>query len=111
MAWFARDGQSRRPFAFAGVWQLWTGARGTKANPVDSDHLIFSFLITEPNEIVSPIHQKAMPVIPTDDTWDLWLEGETAEVLKLQQPAPAELMSIMAKGEKRDPPMPIQTMG
>jgi putative SOS response-associated peptidase YedK len=109
--WFAREGQSRRPFAFAGVWQPWTGARGTKANLVDGDHLIFSYLTTEPNEIVSPIHQKAMPVILTEDTWDTWLSAPAEEALQLQQPAAAELISIVAKGEKRDPPTPIQMMG
>jgi putative SOS response-associated peptidase YedK len=103
--WFARESQDRRPFAFAGVWRPWTGRRGTKANPVDGDHLLFSFLTTEPNEIVLPVHQKAMPVILTEDTWDAWLELPVEEALKLQKPAPADLLSIVARGEKRDPPV------
>lgn len=45
-----------------------------------------------------------MPVILTEENWDLWLEGETAEALALQQPAPDDLIRIVARGEKRDPP-------
>jgi hypothetical protein len=26
-------------FSFAGVWTGWNGARGTKCNPIDGDHL------------------------------------------------------------------------
>ncbi len=59
--------------AFAGIWTPWTGTRGTKANPVEGDHLIFGFLTTEPNAVVAPVHAKAMPVILTTkeerDTW------------------------------------------
>ena len=101
--WFARD-VSRTPFAFAGIWRPWTGTRGTKSNPVQGDHLLFSFLTTEPNDIVRPIHGKAMPVILTEDNWDRWLEAETSEALTMQKSAPNDLIEIVASGEKRDPP-------
>jgi putative SOS response-associated peptidase YedK len=108
--WFALD-EARTPFAFAGVWRPWTGRRGTKANPVEGDHLLFSFLTTEPNAIVQPVHKKAMPVILMPDTWDTWLDGDMADALALQHPAPEDLIRIVAKGEKRDPPLgpqPVQ---
>ncbi len=59
--WFKRtDGQ---PFFFAGIWREWEGDRGTKAKPNVGKHKLFSFLTTEPNSVVEPIHNKAMPVL------------------------------------------------
>jgi hypothetical protein len=56
------------PFAFAGVWGPLTGQRGTNANPiVVGGHQLFSFLTTEPNAIVQPIHQNTMPLILTEE--------------------------------------------
>jgi hypothetical protein len=77
----------------ASIWRRWSGLRGTKANPVTGDHLLFSFLTTEPNSIVAPIHAKAMPVILTEENWDLWLEGDMADALALQRPAPDDRAS------------------
>jgi putative SOS response-associated peptidase YedK len=101
--WFARD-EARAPFAFAGIWRPWTGRRGTKANPVEGDHLLFSFLTTDPNDIVRPIHAKAMPVILTEPDWGIWLGADTRAALALQRPAANDLMRIVAWGEKQDPP-------
>jgi putative SOS response-associated peptidase YedK len=101
--WFARD-EARTPFAFAGIWRPWTGTRGTKANPATGEHMLFSFLTTEPNEVVRPIHAKAMPVILTEDNWDLWLEGEALDALALQRPAPLELLRVVSIGPRQDPP-------
>jgi hypothetical protein len=67
------------------------------------EHELFGFLTTEPNAIVAPIHSKAMPVIlTTTEEFDLWLEGETVEALKLQRPLPDGMLSIVARGEKED---------
>ena len=41
LTWFARD-KSRPLFFFAGIWRPWTGHRGTKANPAEGDHLLYS---------------------------------------------------------------------
>ena len=103
--WFGRGGEVRQPFAFAGIWRPWTGARGTKSNPVEGDHLLYSFLTTEPNEIVRPIHPKAMPVILTEEDWETWLTAPADQVPVIQQrPIPIELISLIAGNhEKRDP--------
>ena len=61
---FALD-ESRPLLAFAGIWTEWIGVRGTKANPIEGRHLLYGFLTTEPNDVVAPIHPKAMPVILT----------------------------------------------
>jgi putative SOS response-associated peptidase YedK len=63
--WFGLP--SGEPFWFAGIWREWEGARGTKKAPEVGTHLLFSFLTTEPNAVVAPIHPKAMPVILTTD--------------------------------------------
>lgn len=39
-----------------------------------------SFLATEPNSIVAPIHPKAMPVIlREEEEFETWLHGSTEE--------------------------------
>ena len=49
--WFALGAD--RPLAFfAGIWRPWTGTRGTRAEPVEGEHLLFSFLTCEPNALV-----------------------------------------------------------
>ena len=101
--WFAL-GEDRPLFAFAGLWTRWRGVRGPKSAPVEGEHQLFGFLTTEPNAIVAPIHSKAMPVILTaPEEFDLWLEGETMEALKLQRPLPDWMLSIVPRGEKEDP--------
>jgi putative SOS response-associated peptidase YedK len=73
--WFAID-ESRPPFAFAGIWRPWTGARGPKSAPVEGEHLLFSILTCAANDLVRPIHAKAMPVVLTnEEEWDRWLVG------------------------------------
>jgi putative SOS response-associated peptidase YedK len=47
-----------------------------------------------------------MPVIlTTTEDFDLWLEGETVEALKLRRRLPDEVLDIVARGEKEDPPV------
>lgn len=62
--WFA-PGEDRPLFAFAGIWTLWRGVRGTAANPIEGEHQLFGFLTTDANAIVAPVHRKAMPVLLT----------------------------------------------
>ncbi len=48
---------------------------------------LFGFLTTEPNNIVGPIHPKAMPVILTrPEEVEAWLTAPVEEALKLQRP-------------------------
>jgi putative SOS response-associated peptidase YedK len=49
------------------------------------------------------IRPKAMPVILTSSgEFDLWLEGQLPEALKLQRPLPDAALRIVANGEKED---------
>lgn len=103
--WFALD-DDRPLFAFAGIWRPWTGVRGTKKeNPdrVEEEHRLFSFLTTEANGVVRPVHPKAMPVLlTTREECGAWLEAPTEEALRLQRPLPDGLMKEVARGERHD---------
>jgi putative SOS response-associated peptidase YedK len=103
--WFALD-DDRPLFAFAGIWRPWTGVRGTKKeNPdrLEEEHRLFSFLTTEANGVVGPVHQKAMPVLlTTKEECGTWLKAPTEEALRLQRPLPDGLMKEVARGERHD---------
>lgn len=103
--WFALD--DHRPlFAFAGIWRPWTGVRGTKKeNPdrIEEEHRLFSFLTTEANGVVGPVHPKAMPVLlTTKEECGAWLEAPMEEALRLQRPLADGLMKEVARGERHD---------
>ena len=75
--------------------------RGTKADPVEGEHLLYSFLTSEPNGVVGPIYPKAMPaILPTPDEYYVWLNAATEEALKLERPLPDGMLMIVAEGEK-----------
>ncbi len=102
--WFAL-GEDRPLFAFAGLWRPWTGTRGTKADPAEGEHHLFAFLTCEPNAVVAPIHPKAMPVIlTTPEECETWMAAPIPEALELQRPLAEGLLSVVARGDKQDPP-------
>ena len=92
--WFERA--DKQPFFFAGIWRPWTGDRGTKKKPNIGDHALFSIMTTEPNSVVEPIHEKAMPVmLMTREDVDRWLRGGSLEdALAVQKPAPDDAIVI-----------------
>ena len=82
--WFGLN-QSRPLFFMAGIWTGWHGVRKVKEG--EADHEIFGFLTCEPNGVVEPIHQKAMPVIlTTSQDIETWLLAPASEALALQRP-------------------------
>jgi putative SOS response-associated peptidase YedK len=79
--------------------------RGTKAEPVEGEHLLYSFLTSETNGIVGAIHPKAMPVIlTTTEEYEVWLSAPANEALKLQRPLPDDMLEIVAEGSRSDQP-------
>ena len=54
------------PFAFAGLWERWQ-------SPDGSEVLSTAIITTEPNTLVSPIHNR-MPVILPRNSFPLWLD-------------------------------------
>ncbi|WP_191058878.1 SOS response-associated peptidase [Geminicoccus harenae] len=100
--WFALD-PSRPLFAFAGLWRPWSGTRGTKAEPAEGEHRLFAFLTCPANDVVRPIHAKAMPVLlTTQEECDTWLEGTTEDALALQRPLPDTALQVVATGQRED---------
>lgn len=68
--------------AFAGLWRpTETGA-------------VFAFATCEPNSLVRPLHEKAMPVILLAEDHETWLSGTADEALALQAPYPSQLMHV-----------------
>lgn len=83
LRWFAPP--DRGMAMFAGVWRAWTGDYGSKKEPNIGEHLLFSFLTTAPNDIVAPVHAKAMPVIlRTPAEHNEWLSAPASAVAEIQ---------------------------
>jgi putative SOS response-associated peptidase YedK len=99
--WFAFD--ETRPLAkFAGLWTNWTSVRKVKEGETTND--LFA-LTTEPNDIVGPVHPKAMPVILTTlHEIETWMTALPEEALKLQRPLANGTLKIVATGKKEDGP-------
>lgn len=89
--WFAVPEQP--VFAVAGFWQQTVKGAG------------FTMVTCDPNELVAPIHPKAMITILHEAEWDRWLRGSYDDVVALQQPYPAELMTV------RGPVFPTRRIG
>ncbi len=65
--------------------------------------IAMTFLTTEANSIVAPIHPKAMPVIlRTEEEFATWLHGSAEEAAALQRPLPDNALEIAFIGETRD---------
>ncbi|PLU71384.1 DUF159 family protein, partial [Sinorhizobium medicae] len=92
---FALD--SSEPLAFfAGIWTPWTGERGSMKNPRAGHHELFGVLTCDANEIVKPIHPKAMPVILTEPAEiELWLTAEWKDAKQLQRPFPSDATTLL----------------
>lgn len=78
--WFAVPTQPI--FAIAGFWQHTVKGRG------------FTMVTCNPNELVAPIHPKAMVTILHEANWDRWLKGTHDDVVALQRPFPADEMTV-----------------
>jgi putative SOS response-associated peptidase YedK len=78
-----------RPFAFAGLWDLWNSTDGSQIYSA-------TIITTEPNEILKPIHNR-MPVILPAETYPTWLTPSEMAAEKLQhllKPYPPDLMTF-----------------
>jgi putative SOS response-associated peptidase YedK len=69
-------------FAVAGFWQHTAKGAG------------FTMVTCDPNELVAPIHPKAMITILAPDDHERWLRGSYDDVVTLQRPYAAERMTV-----------------
>lgn len=101
-AWFASTADEPLMF-FAGIWlKDWTSVRKIKEGPITID--LFAFLTTEPNGIVAPIHQKAMPVLlTTKDEVAAWLAAPWEEARALQRHLPDDKLKIVQVADMQAP--------
>jgi putative SOS response-associated peptidase YedK len=97
--WFApRD---RGMLFFAGVHGEWWGDYGTKKEPNVGTHKLFSFLTTEANDLVRPVHAKAMPVIlATHEQREEWMSAPATKVGEIQlRILPTDVLEILPDDE------------
>lgn len=80
--------------AFAGLWEWWRDP----AHPGEPGLETYTILTTEPNDVLSDIHDR-MPVIVLEKDYDEWLQRGTPELLR---PVPSEAVEI----ERADSPTP-----
>lgn len=81
-------------------WRIWAGDRGTKTRPDIGHHTVYSFLTTDPTEVVKPIHDKATPLIlTTEEEIETWLTAPPEEALKLQVPAKPGTIVLLPEKE------------
>ena len=93
-----------KPFAFAGLWELWRA-------PDSSEVLSCTIITTEPNDLMSSIHNR-MPVILPESAYPRWLEsgevdpGPLVELLKPYEASPmrAYPVSPLVNNPKNDLP-------
>jgi len=59
-------------------------------------HRLYGFLTTDPNVLLKPVHEKAMPVVLTTPAEvDQWLHAPMEEALTLQKPAAEDGLELV----------------
>ena len=99
LRWFAPPDRSM--LAFAGIWRTWRGDFGSKKEPNVGEHVLFSFLTTEANDLVRPVHAKAMPVILRSEAeQDEWLSAPADRIAIIQaRVLPSEALELVSGDE------------
>lgn len=99
--WFALKGDELRPlFALPGIWRQYNGPLKKDGACVVQD--VFAFMTTEPNELTASINHERMPVLlSTNEQFNTWLHGSTAEAFNLAKPYRADAMKIVQLGSDR----------
>jgi putative SOS response-associated peptidase YedK len=91
--------KSRRPFAFAGVFDTWAPRSGP---PVRT----FAILTTRPNELAATVHDR-MPVILTPEGEEVWMDSsvqDPARLAPLFEPLGADAMEAFAVSRRVNTP-------
>ncbi len=81
--------KDKRPFALAGIYEVWKKAEGTQALAT------CTIITTEANDMTKDIHDR-MPVILKQEDYDRWINPENSDIKSLKQllvPYSAEAMA------------------
>jgi putative SOS response-associated peptidase YedK len=76
-----------KPFAFAGLWDRWTGQEGQTIESV-------TILTVEANDLLCSVHDRMPAILPEKD-YDLWLDTSVKQperLIPLLRPYPADEM-------------------
>jgi putative SOS response-associated peptidase YedK len=97
--WFAPP--DRGMLFFAGICGEWWGEYGTKKEPNEGTHKLFSFLTPEANDLVRPVHARAMPVVLTNQfACNEWLNAPPEQIEAIQaRVLPADALEIVSDEE------------
>lgn len=91
--------EDRKPFAFAGLWESWTGADGSVLETC-------SILTTEANEKLAELHHRMPVILPEASYWD-WLDPSENRAKALQpflKPYPSDAFSYYPVSERVNSP-------
>lgn len=82
---------------FAGIHvPQWKSVRKVKDGMTTDD--LYGFLTTDPNDLVKPIHEKAMPVLLlTKEETDIWMRAPWDEVKHPARPLPNDALIILSR--------------
>ena len=79
----------KKPFAFAGLWELWRSPDGDELKSC-------TIITTEANSLVAPVHPRMPVILDTKTCWQ-WIEGrDLASLQAMLRPFPAEQMESLA---------------
>jgi putative SOS response-associated peptidase YedK len=95
-AWFARNEEKSLMF-FAGIHvPQWQSVRKVKDGIAADD--LYGFLTTDPNDLVKPVHEKAMPVLLlTAEETEVWMNAPWDEARELVVPLPDDALIISSR--------------
>jgi putative SOS response-associated peptidase YedK len=82
----------KKPFAFAGLWELWRSPEGDELKTC-------TLITTEANSLVAPVHPRMPVILSSKECWQ-WIEGrEPASLQAMLKPFPAERMESFPVGQ------------
>jgi putative SOS response-associated peptidase YedK len=85
-------------FAFGGIWEHWQSADGSELETA-------AMLTTDPNLLISTIHDRSPVVIHPED-FDRWLDGAEENVHDLLKPPPDDYFAMEPTVIARNTPPP-----
>jgi putative SOS response-associated peptidase YedK len=86
---------------FAGIRGEWYGDYGSKKEPNVGTHQLFGFLTTDANDLVRPVHAKAMPVVLTNVfECKQWLNAPADQIEAIQaRVLPTDALEVVSDDE------------